>query len=69
MTVLTQSQVSAGIGDINSRVKLDDDRLGYIIGYLRNDETGEVNCCVVDVACGDSLRDVVYLACEITQAD
>ena len=59
---LTQSQVSAGVGDINSRVKLDDGREGYIVGYLR-DDSGAVDTCAVDV--GGGLRDVVYLDCEV----
>jgi len=62
MSVLTQTQVSAGVGDINSRVKLDDGREGLIVGYLR-DDNGKVDTCAVDV--GDSLRDVVYLDCEV----
>jgi hypothetical protein len=62
--LLTQSQVSAGVGDINSRVKLDDGRDGYVVGYIRNDDTGNVTHCAVDV--GGSLRDVVYLDCEVT---
>ena len=62
MSVFTQAQVSAGVGDINSRVKLDDGREGHIIGYLR-DDSGAVDTCAVDV--GSGLRDVVYLDCEV----
>jgi hypothetical protein len=68
---LTQSQVSAGVGDIGSLVKLDDGREGHIIGYMRDDSgprhEWHLTECAVDV--GGNLRDVVYLDMEVTATD